>query len=96
AAVRELEEETGYNGGKISYLGSVSPNPAFHTNHCHTVVIQGVKPEGEQSLDPGEDLEVELMPLADIPGLIADGTVRHSLVMAAFQLLGLAVDASDE
>ena len=36
------------------------------------------------------------MPLADIPGLIADGTVRHSLVMAAFQLLGLAVDTSDE
>jgi len=96
AAVRELEEETGYKGGEISYLGSVSPNPAFHTNHCHTVVIQGVKPEGEQSLDPGEDLEVELMPLADIPGLIADGTVRHSLVMAAFQLLGLAVDTSDE
>mgnify|MGYP000044121712 FL=1 len=96
AAVRELEEETGYNGGEISCLGSVSPNPAFHTNRCHTVVIQGVKPEGEQSLDPGEDLEVELKPLADIPGLIADGTVRHSLVMAAFQLLGLVADTSEE
>lgn len=92
AAVRELEEETGYTGGEVSYLGSVSPNPAFHTNRCHTVVIQGVRPEGEQALDPGEDLEVELRPLDEIPALIANGTIRHSLVMAAFQLLGLAAN----
>ncbi len=92
AAVRELEEETGYTGGEVSYLGSVSPNPAFHTNRCHTIVIQGVTPDGTQSLDPGEDLEVELQTLGDIPGLIADGTIRHSLVMAAFQLLGLAAE----
>ena len=90
--MRELEEETGYTGGEVSCLGSVSPNPAFHTNRCHTVVIQGVKPDGTQSLDPGEDLEVELQTLGDIPELIADGTIRHSLVMAAFQLLGLAAE----
>jgi len=35
---------------------------------------------------------VELQTLGDIPGLIADGTIRHSLVMAAFQLLGLAAE----
>lgn len=94
AARRELEEETGYRGGEATYLGSVSPNPAMFTNRCHTVLVQGVSPDGERELDPGEDIAVETRPLAEIPTLIAKGEIRHALVMCAFQLLGLAASDS--
>lgn len=35
AAARELEEETGYRPGKITHLGTVSPNPALFSNRLH-------------------------------------------------------------
>ncbi len=33
--------------------------------------------------DSGEDLVTRLVPIADIPKLIADGTIGHSLVVVA-------------
>ena len=33
-----------------------------------------------------EDIEVELVPLARIPSLIASGTISHGLVVVAFHL----------
>ena len=41
AAVRELQEETGYtvNRDDLIYLGSFAANPAFMTNHMHYFFI---------------------------------------------------------
>ena len=35
AAVRELEEETGYKAGKLTKIGEINPNPALFSNHLH-------------------------------------------------------------
>ena len=87
AAIRELEEETGYRGVTSRYLGAVKPNPAIQDNLCHTVLVEGVKRVSEQNLDPGEDIVVELVPYSKISELIENGTIRHSLVICAFHLL---------
>src|SRR4051794_35562477 len=35
AALRELEEETGYRPGRVMSLGTCHPNPAIQNNLCH-------------------------------------------------------------
>jgi hypothetical protein len=39
---------------------------------------------GEQEQDEKEDIEVVLRPLEEIPRLIRDGEITHSLIHAAF------------
>ena len=41
----------------------------------------------EPTPDETEDIEVELVPLADIPTLIAKGDITHSIAIVAFHLL---------
>ena len=84
AAIRELAEETGYEGGAVSLLGSVSPNPALFNNLCYTYLVEGAQKTRTLSLDASEDIEVELVPLPRIPTLIAEGRIDHALVIVAF------------
>lgn len=86
AAKRELAEETGYESAGITLLGAVNPNPAIFNNLCYTYFAQDVRATRSLSLDPMEDIEVELVPLARIPSLIASGTINHGLVVVAFHL----------
>jgi len=89
AAARELREETGYACRRLMPLGWVHPNPAIHANRCHTYLAEGAFVDGEPRPDPYEDLEVEIVPLDEVPTLIRDGTITHSLVISAFHRLGL-------
>ncbi len=82
-ARRELLEETGYDVGEMEYLGNVSSNPAFLTNQTHMYVAQNCRKIQEQELDGNERINVHLMPLDDFLELVNNGTVHHSLVVAA-------------
>jgi ADP-ribose pyrophosphatase len=84
AALRELMEETGYAGQKVALLGSTNPNPAIFNNLCYTYLVQGATRVSETSLDPDEDIDVVLIPVADIPDLIERGMINHALVVIAF------------
>lgn len=87
AAERELLEETGYAARRWTALGSIDPNPAFLRNRLHTFLAEDCVRAADPRLDPGEDIEVELRPLAEIDGLLASGEIRHALVAVAFQKL---------
>lgn len=84
AALRELLEETGYQGGGVTYLGATNPNPAIFNNLCHTFLVKNVKKVSDINLDDNEDIEVVLKPLSEVSDLIADGTINHALVIIAF------------
>jgi ADP-ribose pyrophosphatase len=84
AAARELREETGYRAKTVEYLGKIAPNPAIQKNHCHTCLASGLHFEGEPQLDDNEDIATHLIPLSDVPSLIRDGKITHSLVVVAF------------
>ena len=84
AARRELIEETGYDAQKIEPLGFVYPNPAIQNNLCYTFLATGVFHSGEQQQDEKEDIEVVLRPIDEIPRIIREGLISHSLVIAAF------------
>ena len=84
AASRELLEETGYAGDEPVLLGKVHPNPAIHTNHCYTYLIKNVTYQRLPRQDSTEDIEVQKVPLSEIPRLILEGKITHALVIAAF------------
>ncbi|MBX6314662.1 MAG: NUDIX hydrolase [Isosphaeraceae bacterium] len=83
AARRELLEETGYAAETWSLIGSVKPNPAYQVNTGWSTLAEGCRKVAEPSLDDGEDIEVVLVDPAEIPGLVRDGTIRHSLVLCS-------------
>ena len=81
AGERELREETGYEGEQPRIIGQVSPNPAIMSNTCFTLHVRNCRLKHALEWDHGEDLITRLIPIADIPGLIATGKIRHSLVI---------------
>ena len=86
AARRELREETGCECSELVELGWVHPNPAIQNNRCHSYLARGVIRVGEPQPDPNEGFEQVEVPLADVPRLIREGEITHSLVVAAFHL----------
>ncbi len=82
-AVRELREETGYEGENARLLGPVWSNPAILSNRTFTVLIENCRLKRGVEFDSGEDLTTRLVPVADIPKLVADEKIGHSLVVVA-------------
>ena len=82
-AVRELREETGYEGENARLLGSVYSNPAILNNVTYTVLIENCRLKHKVEFDCGEDLITRLVPVAEIPKLVADEKISHSLVVVA-------------
>lgn len=83
AGVRELREETGYEGRNARILGEVFPNPAIMSNTCYTVLVEDCECRHPLEFDHGEDIVTRLVPVVEIPKLVATGQIRHSLVVVA-------------
>ena len=84
AAAREVLEETGHAGDPPRLLGVVDPNPAIHATRCSSYLIENCRRVAEPELDEGEDIEVVIAPLREVPRLIARGEITHALVICAF------------
>ena len=83
-ALREVVEETGYEAERVEFLGAVHPNPAIQNNLCHTFLACDARPRQAQKLDGSEDIEVQEVSWAEIPKMIDQGEITHSLVITAF------------
>lgn len=83
AGVRELREETGYEGPNARLIGQVYPNPAIMNNVCYTVLVENCELKHAINLDQTEDIAVTLVDPNDIPHLVKSGKIGHSLVVVA-------------
>lgn len=88
-AVRELREETGYEGRDARIIGQVFSNAAIQSNRCHTVLIEDCSLVHPVEFDHGEDIVTKVVPVDAIPGLIASGQIRHCIVVAALHYFAL-------
>src|SRR5215469_1876219 len=88
-AVRELREETGYEGERARILGHIQANPAILNNICYTVLIENCRLKHPVEFDQGEDLATRLVPVPEIPKLVADEKIGHSLVVVALYYFDL-------
>src|SRR5882724_792108 len=87
---RELREETGYEGANARLIGDVWANPAIMSNKCFTVLVENCRCVHPLEWDHAEELITTLVPLAELPKLVASGKIRHPLVVVAlyhFELL---------
>ena len=87
AALRELQEETGYSGHEAIHIGQFNPNPALFKNNYYIFFIPNAIPVSTQSLDDAEDIKIKIIPLDSIATLIKSGAVEHALVVTAFYML---------
>ncbi|MEI6198222.1 MAG: NUDIX hydrolase, partial [Verrucomicrobiota bacterium] len=65
AAIRELREETGYEGENARVLGKIHSNPAILSNTTFTVLIENCHLKHGVEFDHGEDLATQLVPVAE-------------------------------
>jgi ADP-ribose pyrophosphatase len=88
AALRELEEETGYAAEEVKKIATLYDRPSKDTNRTHLFIAQNVVKVGEQNLDITEEIEVVLIPRDEILEKIAKGEICVAGTVAAL-LLGL-------
>ncbi len=88
-AVRELREETGYEGENPRRLGRIWSNPAILSNRTFTVLIENCRLKHDVDWDHGEDLATRLVPVDELPKLVADEKIGHSLVVVALYYFDL-------
>ena len=83
AAARELREETGYSAGSYTVLGSTLANPAFMTNRYTAILAEDVALTDPTKWDEHEELEIKLVPVDDVPNMLARGDVVNSFAALA-------------
>lgn len=86
AALRELEEETGYTTDALIPLTTLYDNPVKETNQIHLFLAKDVTQKLAQKLDVTEDIDVVLVPIADIPQRIRSGEIQVAGTLAAIYL----------
>lgn len=83
AALRELEEETGYRAASIESLGSYYTSPGFCDELMRVFVATELTAVPTQ-LEIGEEIEVFTATRAQIRAMIVDGTLEDGKSIAAF------------
>ena len=82
AALRELEEETGYKAGKFEFLLSIRTTVAF-CNELIDIYLAEDLEEGKQNLDEDEYLEIVEYPLSELLEMIDKGIIQDSKTVSA-------------
>ena len=83
AARRELEEETGFKAGKLTKLGTISPNPALFENHVHIFLAENLIQTNEQHLDDDEVLSYFSLPIDEVIQNYGNDEYTHALMGCA-------------
>ena len=79
AAMRELSEETGYEGGEWQAFMQLSPNPTNHTNMSFTFLATGVEKVREPHQEPSEDIHVHILTRDEVQHLLTSGEIIQAL-----------------
>ncbi|CAB1128522.1 ADP-ribose pyrophosphatase [Candidatus Hydrogenisulfobacillus filiaventi] len=71
-ARRELREETGYQADQLRLLARFYPSVGLSRHKVHLYYTYNPKP-GPTDWDPTEEIEVRIIPVQEIPRLLAEG-----------------------
>ncbi|MCB9851844.1 MAG: NUDIX hydrolase [Phycisphaerales bacterium] len=82
AALRELEEEAGYRADKIRLLCELHPSPGVMDERILAYVATGLA-KTAQRLEPGEHIDVELVPFERAMAMATDGTITDAKTLVA-------------
>lgn len=82
AAMRELEEETGYTCEKLVKLTEIYPTPGYCNEVIHIYYADNLK-KGTQNLDEDEFLSVEEYTMEELLEKIKNGEIIDSKTIVA-------------
>ena len=71
AAIRELEEETGYRAARMTDLGTFYSSPGMVSESFTLLRAEGLERTGEGGGVAGENIKVHRVPLAELPAFVA-------------------------
>lgn len=94
AALRELEEETGYIAENIVYLGSTYPSVAY-TNEIIDLYYCSDLKKGNTHLDENEFVDVFFKSEEEIKEMIINGEIKDAKTVHLFSLYLLNKDKLD-
>lgn len=87
AAIRELKEETGYDGKVISVSPIVAADPGLSSANMQLAMVEvhlkEGDPEPEQNLDEGEHIERVVVPLDELYDKLVEYSKREDYMVAA-------------
>ena len=72
AAIRELEEETGYRAERMTDLGLYYSSPGMVSEGFTLLRAEGLERAGAGGGVAGEDIEVHRVPLGEVPAFVAE------------------------
>jgi ADP-ribose pyrophosphatase len=78
AARRELEEETGYRADRLIDLGKYAASSGISDAECSVFLALDVRPDGVLRREITEDIEIELIPLADLRTMTLRGEITDA------------------
>jgi 8-oxo-dGTP pyrophosphatase MutT (NUDIX family) len=78
SARREFTEETGYDAASFRTVSTLRNDPAHAGNHLHLVLAEGATPVTVQRLDHGEEIAVEVLPVATVLAGLAEGIIGNA------------------
>lgn len=78
AGKRELEEETGFMGDGIEYIGEYFPSVGYSTEQIDCFLVRNARMEFAQRLDDGERIEIKTFRLEELEKMILDGEIKDS------------------
>lgn len=84
-AARELVEETGYEAGRISFVGSFLTSPGLSDERMRAFVGEDLRAVG-QRLEEGEQISVEIVPVSEVWRMVSDGRFRDGKSLSALLL----------
>ena len=93
AAARELHEETGFVASELELLASLDVDASKAANQGHVFLGRHAEHLHDPVPHEMESPEVVLVPLVDVPALIADGEIRASASVAGLLLALRHLDA---
>lgn len=82
AALRELQEETGYVAGKSEFLISIRTTVAFCNERIDIYLAEDLE-EGKQKLDEDEYLDIVEYPLSELLDMINQGIIQDGKTVSA-------------
>lgn len=85
-AIRELEEETGYIAGEVTYLGTIATAPGFCDELIHLYKATGLY-KGEKKLDEDEFTEVNVFTIEEIKLMIKSGQIIDTKTISSIMYL---------
>ncbi len=90
--LRELKEETGCTCDDYTYLGSLTPTPAYCGEVIHMYLARGLH-YGSQKLDEDEFLDVEKIPLGKAVEMIMNNEIADAKTQIAILKTKLLIEA---